>query len=80
MYVVKGVRYLSIHIQIPMHTFTGGRGQSGAAVTHSHGNDQDVGSNPAAARNENWTLGTPHRRCPNSPAGSQWKTDDVKGN
>ena len=27
-------------------------GQSGAAVTRPHGNHQDVGSNPAEARNE----------------------------
>ena len=40
-------------------------GQSGVAVTHLHGNHQDVGSNPATARNENQTLGDPlHRRWP----------------
>ena len=40
-------------------------GQSGAAVTRPHGNHQDVGSNPATARNENQTLGDPlHRRWP----------------
>ena len=40
-------------------------GQSGAAVTRLHGNHQDVGSNPATARNENQTLGDPlHRRWP----------------
>ena len=44
-------------------------GQSGVVVTRSHGNDQDVGSNPATARNDIgvWT-------------GSQWKTSDVKLN
>ena len=40
-------------------------GQSGAVVTRLHGNNQDVGSNPATARNENQTLGDPlHRRWP----------------
>ena len=34
-------------------------GQSSAAVTRPHGNVHDVGSNPAAARKENQTLGTP---------------------
>ena len=34
-------------------------GQSSAAVTRPHGNIQDVGSNPAGARNGNQTLGTP---------------------
>ena len=34
-------------------------GQSGVAVTRPHGNHQDVGSNPAAARNEKRTLGGP---------------------
>ena len=45
-------------------------------------NDKDVGSNPAATRTEGKkTLGRPlHRRCPNSLAGSQWKTGDVKPN
>ena len=34
--------------------------RSGVAVTCSHGNDQDVGSNPAvASKNENQTLGRP---------------------
>ena len=55
--------------------------QSGAAVTHPHGNHRDVGSNPATARNEKRTLDRPlHKRCPNSLAGSQWKTGDVKSN
>ena len=34
-------------------------GKSGAAVKCPHGSDQDVGSNPAAARNEKWTFGGP---------------------
>ena len=34
-------------------------GQSSAAVKCLHGNFQDVGSNPAAARNKNLTLRTP---------------------
>ena len=34
-------------------------GQSGAAVTRPHGNHQDVGSNPASARNEKRILGGP---------------------
>ena len=36
-------------------------------------------SNPAATRNKNGHWDGPlHRSCPNSPAGSQWKTGDVK--
>ena len=34
-------------------------GRHSTAVTRPHCNDKDVGSNPAAARNENWTLGWP---------------------
>ena len=42
-------------------------------------NGEDMGSNPTATRNENWTLGGPlHRRCPNGPAGSEYKTSDIK--
>ena len=48
-------------------------------VKRPHCNDKDVGSNPVAIRNENWTLGGPlHRRCPNGPTGSKWKTSDEK--
>ena len=40
-------------------------GQSGVAVTRSHGNYQDMGSNPGTARNEKRTLGNPlYRRWP----------------
>ena len=40
-------------------------GQIGVVVTRPHGKDQDVGSNPATARNEKRTLGDPlHRRWP----------------
>ena len=40
-------------------------GQSGSAVTHPHGNHQDVGSNPAAARNEKTDIGqTPAQKVP----------------
>ena len=65
-----------------LYLFTYLGGQSGAAVTCPHGNHQDVGSNPATAKNEKKrTMGRPlHRRCPNSVAGSQWKTGDVKPN
>ena len=35
---------------IMLNTISGG--QSGTAVKHPHGNHQDVGSNPAAARNQ----------------------------
>ena len=56
-------------------------GQIGVAVTRSYGNDQDVGSNPATARNENQTLGTPCTEGgPRVWTGSQWKTGDVKPN
>ena len=51
------------------------------AVTRPHCNDKDVGLNPAAAKNENWTLGwPPAQKCPNSPTGSKWKTSDVNLN
>ena len=41
-------------------------GQSnGVAVTHSYGNDQDVGSNPATDRNEKTHNGqTPAQKVP----------------
>ena len=56
-------------------------GQSGVAVTCSHGNDQDVVLNPATDRNEKAHNGqTPAQRCLNSVTGSQWKTGDVKAN
>ena len=35
------------------------KGQSGAVVAHPHGNTQDMGSNPAATRNEKQILGDP---------------------
>ena len=36
-------------------------------------------SNPTTVRNENLTLeDLLHRKCPNGPSGSQWKTSDVK--
>ena len=39
---------------------------------------QDVGSNPAAARNENTDFGqTPAEKVPKNLAGSKWKTGDV---
>ena len=39
--------------------------QSGAAVTRPHGNHQDVGSNPAAARNKKTDIGqTPAQKVP----------------
>ena len=42
-------------------------------VTHPHGNVQDVGSNPAGARNENQTLGTPLQKV------AQWFGQDLSG-
>ena len=40
-------------------------GQSGTAVTRPHGNQLDVGSNPAAARNEKTDIGqTPAQKVP----------------
>ena len=40
-------------------------GQSGAAVRRPHGSHQDVGSNPAAARNEKTDIGqTPAQKVP----------------
>ena len=50
-------------------------GRDRVAIKCPHHNDEDVGFNPTATRNEKWTLGVPlHRRCPNGPAGSEWKT------
>ena len=52
-------QYLSCRIKIS------DMGQSVAVVRRPHGNHQDVGSNPATARNENQTLGDPlHSRWP----------------
>ena len=48
--------------------------QIGVAVTRSHGKDQDVGSNPATARNEKRTLGDPP---PQKVA--QWSGQDLSG-
>ena len=49
-----------------MHNFLRHGGQSSTAVPHPQGNGQDMGLNPAGARNENQTLGDPpHRRWPN---------------
>ena len=49
-------------------------GQSSAAVPCPHGNDQDVGSNPAAARNERQISGDPlHRKV------AQWSGQDLSG-
>ena len=48
-------------------------GQSSAAVLRPHGNVQNVGSNPAAARNENQTLGTPLQKV------AQWSGQDLSG-
>ena len=40
-------------------------GQSGAAVRRPHGMHQDMGSNPAAARNEKTHIGqTPAQKVP----------------
>ena len=40
-----------------------------------------VGVRVPGPAKEKQTVGRPlHRRCPNSPAGSQWKTGDVKPN
>ena len=56
-------------------------GQSSTAVPRRHGNVQEVGSNPAGARNENQTLGDPPTEGgPMVWTGSQWKTGDVKPN
>ena len=42
-------------------------------VTRPHGNAQDVGSNPAAARNEKRTSGTPLQKV------AQWSGQDLSG-
>ena len=44
-------------------------------------NDKDVGSNPAATRNEKSDIGDPPTEgSPMVWTGSKWKTDDVKPN
>ena len=48
-------------------------GQSSTAVRRPHGDVQDVGSNPAGARNENQTLGTPLQKV------AQWSVRDLSG-
>ena len=56
-------------------------GRNSVAVRRPRCNGKDVGSNPAATRNEKWTLGDPlHRRWPDDPTGSKWKTSHVKLN
>ena len=42
-------------------------------VTRSHGNVQDAGSNPAGARNQTQTLGTPLQKV------AQWSEQDLNG-
>ena len=46
---------------------------SGIAVTRPYGNVHDVSSNPAAARNEKWTLGTSLQTV------AQWSRQDLSG-
>ena len=59
--------------------------QRGLAVKRPSGNQKVRGSNPTAVMQvEKRKIGhwdSPlHRKCPNSPAGSEWKTSDVKPN
>ena len=54
--------------------------QDRVVVKHPLRNDKDVGSNPAATRYGKTDIGgRPYRMCPNGPAGSEWKTCDIKG-
>ena len=54
-------------------------GQNRVGVKRTDCNDEGVGSNPAATRNENRTLGGPlHRGCAGGPTGSEWETSDGK--
>ena len=56
-------------------------GRNSVAVKSLRYNRKDVGSNPAATRNENGHLEAPcTERCPNDPTGSKWETSDVKLN
>ena len=50
-------------------------GQSSTAVPRPQGNVQDVGLNPAGARNENQTLGDP----PPPQKVAQWSGQDRSG-
>ena len=56
-----------------MSLFSLTRWYCGAGVTCPHGNVHDVGSNPAATRNENQTLGTPLQKV------AQWSGQDLSG-
>ena len=54
-------------------------------VKRPSGNQKVGGSNPTAAmqvekRKIGHWVGPLHRKCPNSPAGSEWKTSDIKLN
>ena len=55
-------------------------GQSGAAVIRPHGYDQDMGSNPAAAKRKSDIGDPPSEGSPMVWTGSKWKTGDVKPN
>ena len=48
----KRAKVSILHRVSPNRCFSILGGQSGVAVTRSHGKDQDVGSNPATARNQ----------------------------
>ena len=79
------VRVWEVPYGIKTSNCTNISGQSSTAVSRPQGNVQDVGSNPACARNENQTLGDPPPPPPppteGGPmvwTGSQWKTGDVK--
>ena len=43
-------------------------------------NDKDSGSNPTQKTKFGHWDGPLHRRCPNGPAGSEWKTSNIKLN
>ena len=62
-----------------MSILGGGGCRHSVAVKCLHCNGKDVGLNLPATRNEygHWE-GPLHRRCPNGPTGSKWKTSDVK--
>ena len=52
----------------------------GVKIKCPPGNDKDVGSNPANTRKAkigHWK-GPLNKRCTNRPAGSEWKTNNVK--
>ena len=60
-------------LRLCIHGIDHNGGQSSAAVTHPHVKVRDVSLNPAGARNQKRTLGTPLQKV------AQWSGRDLSG-